>query len=115
MKHVMKLHAQPYDLIKSGIKTIELRLNDDKRKAIKVGDKIEFVNSAEPATSLCCRVIALHKYASFEELYNTLPLSKCGYTESNISEASPSDMDVYYSKESQNKYGVLGIEIEVYR
>ena len=113
MKHIMKLHTKPYDLIKSGIKTIELRLNDDKRKAIKVDDEIEFINSARPKMSLHCRVIALHKFSSFEELYNNLPLLKCGYTENDISTASPDDMDLYYSKEKQNKYGVIGIEIKV--
>ncbi len=115
MKHVMKLHTKPYDLIKSGIKTIELRLNDDKRKAIKIDDEIEFINSDRPEMSLNCRVIALHEFSSFEELYNNLPLLKCGYTENDISTASPGDMDLYYSKENQNKYGVIGIELEVCR
>ena len=32
MKHVMKLQAKPYDLIESGIKTIELHLHNNKRK-----------------------------------------------------------------------------------
>ncbi len=115
MKHVMNLHSKPYDLIKSGIKTIELRLNDDKRKAIRVGDEIEFINSTEPEMSLLCRVIALHKFSSFEELYNNLPLLQCGYTENDISFASPDDMDLYYSKEKQNKYEVVGIEVKVCR
>lgn len=113
MKHNMCLNAQPFNMIKQGIKTIELRLYDDKRKMIRVGDEIEFTNSTDPDLSLCCRVIALHTFSSFEELYNALPLLKCGYTINDISTASPSDMDLYYSKEKQTTYGVIGIEIEL--
>ena len=111
MKHTMKLHDRPYNSIKSGIKTIELRLYDDKRKMISVGDEIEFVNSADPTLSLYCRVVALHVFPSFDELYRHLPLLKCGYTEHDISTASARDMDLYYSKEEQDTYGVVGIEI----
>lgn len=47
MKHYMKLHKEPFMHIKSGLKTIELRLCDEKRKAICVGDEIEFSNTAD--------------------------------------------------------------------
>ena len=33
-----------------------------------------------------------------------------GYSEDQI--ASPDDMNIYYSKEEQDKYGVVAIEIE---
>ena len=42
MIHKMKLNQSPFDRIKNGTKTVEFRLYDDKRKQIKVGDKIEF-------------------------------------------------------------------------
>lgn len=42
-----------------------------------------------------------------------LPLLKCGYNDENINVASPDDMNIYYSKEKQNKYGVMGIEVSL--
>ena len=42
MIHQMKLLEDPFDRIKNGIKTIEFRLFDEKRRLIKIGDKIEF-------------------------------------------------------------------------
>lgn len=114
MKHVMNLHSAPFEMIRSGRKTIELRLYDEKRRRISIGDEIKFVSASNSTISLNCRVIALHKFDSFEDLYNCLPLLRCGYTEKDISTASPHDMDVYYSKENQKKYGVVGIEIELY-
>lgn len=108
----MKLHREPFEMIKKGIKTIELRLYDEKRRAISIGDEIEFTSRAL-GEKLSCRVMALHTFGSFEELYRELPLLRCGYTEQDISTAAPSDMDTYYSREQQSAYGVVGIEIEV--
>lgn len=113
MKHYMKLHNEPFMYIKSGPKTIELRLCDEKRKAICVGDEIEFSNTTDKNQTLLCSVVALHKFSSFDELYSALPLLKCGYTKDDIATASPDDMNQYYSKEEQRKYGVLGIEIKL--
>ena len=112
MKHIMKLNAAPFEMIRSGRKTIELRLYDEKRRRVSVGDEIEFVSSENPALSLHFRVTALHRFSSFEELYRSLPLLSCGYTEENLSTASPEDMDTYYSREEQERWGVLGIEIQ---
>ncbi len=112
MTHQMNLHAAPFDMIERGIKTIELRLYDEKRRRIAVGDEIVFTHSKDSSRTLRCRVIALHVFSSFEELYNTLPLLKCGYTEADITTASPADMDVYYTKKQQAQNGVVGIEIK---
>ncbi len=99
-------------MIKSGKKTIELRLNDEKRRTIMVGDSIIFTNTENRDMKIAATVIALHKFESFAELYKHLPLLKCGYTENDIDTARPEDMDIYYSPEKQREYGALGIEIK---
>jgi len=109
--HNMRLNNQPFDLIERGEKTIELRLYDEKRRLIKVGDTIRFTHTDDTSRTLERQVIALHTFPSFEDLYNTLPLERCGYTPENISAAHPSDMEAYYSHDEQEKYGVVGIEI----
>ncbi len=112
MRHYMKLDPKPFNMIKNGEKRIELRLNDEKRCIIKIGDEIEFTNTDNNSLKLLTKVIEIHKFSSFDELYKNLPLMKCGYTADDIKTAKPEDMDCYYSKEKQNKYGVVGIEIE---
>ncbi len=109
-EHQMKLNQQPFEMIKSGQKTIELRLNDEKRQKLKVGDEITFTNTANGET-LKRTVLKLHPFNSFYELYRSLPLLKCGYTELDIHTAQASDMEKYYSVEEQAKYGVVGIEL----
>ncbi len=108
--HNMKLHSSPFEMIKCGEKTIELRLFDEKCQQVKAGDKIVFTNTTTGET-LNTTVEKLHRFDSFEELYKSLPLLKCGYTNENINKAKPSDMEQYYSLEQQKKYGVVGIEL----
>lgn len=109
MKHEMKLNNEPFECIKNGTKTIELRLNDEKRKQLIVGDYIEFTNRVTNE-KLLVEVIDLFKYNSFEELYKHFNKIEMGYSINE--EANPKDMENYYSKEEQEKYGVLGIKIK---
>lgn len=113
--HIMNLCPSPFEKIRSGSKSIELRLFDEKRQEIEVGDTITFVNTENSQKVISAKVKALHRFESFRELYENLPLLKCGYTEADVKSASPDDMDDYYSKEKQQLYGVVGIEIEVIR
>ena len=108
--HNMKLHAAPFEKIKSGEKTIELRLYDEKRQKIQEGDIIIFTNT-HSGEVLVATVKELHRFNSFEELYQALPLLQCGYTLEDIDTAHPDDMKLYYSAEEQEKYGVVGIEL----
>ena len=112
MTHYMNLCSEPFNSIKDKEKIYELRLLDPKRQKVKVGDTITFANLDNKET-LSVKVVGLHKFSSFEELYNNLPLDKCGYNKSNISKANPKDMEKYYSKEKQSQYGVVGIEISL--
>lgn len=108
----MKLNPAPFEMIKSGQKTIELRLYDEKRQLVNICDEIVFINTVTGET-LQTKVLKLHHFDSFADLYKSLPLLKCGYTRENVGSATPADMEQYYSVDEQNKYGVLGIEIKV--
>ena len=108
MKHYMNLNNRQFKSIKEGTKTIELRLNDEKRSLLKVGDEIEFTNR-DTNENLSVDIINLHKYPSIKELYKHFNKIERGYAEDEPAESK--DMEAYYSKEEQDKYGVLGIEI----
>lgn len=109
MLHKMKLRLSPFEKIKDGSKTIELRLYDEKRQKVKIGDFIEFTCLDDATQKIQTRVTALHRYSSFAELYNSLPKEKLGYSHADTPD--PNHMDEYYSREDQEKYGVLGIEL----
>ena len=108
MKHKMKLQHEPFVKIKAKTKTIEMRLFDEKRSEIYVGDDIVFVDNSTKET-IICRVTNLFKYKSFDELYSNHDKISIGYREDEI--ANPNDMLAYYSIEQIEKYGVVGIEL----
>ena len=88
MKHTMQLQPSPFEKIKAGTKTIELRLYDEKRRKIRIGDTIEFTHSECVNETVAVKVLDLFTFDSFESLYQALPLLECGYTENDIDTAS---------------------------
>lgn len=110
MEYKMKLRNDPFRMIKSGKKKIEMRLYDEKRKLIKVGDLIEFRN-VDSDEIIKVRVVNLYRFDSFKELYNFFDKKMLGYD--NDENVSYMDMEKYYSYEEQDRYGVLGIEIKL--
>jgi len=110
--HQMNLDDGLFEKIANGSKTIEMRLNDERRQGLKVGDYITFTNNVG-GEKMVTKVVGLHKFADFAELYKTLDLTRCGYTKEQAAIASPRDMLQYYSAERQAQYGALGIEIQV--
>lgn len=111
--HEMNVDGRWFNKIVSGSKTIELRLNDERRRNIKVGDYVILNNLDENADLTKCvvQVTALHKFDDFSKLYNSLDMTKCGY--SACDKPNPDDMLSYYSAESQAACGVVGIEFDL--
>ena len=107
----MNLQHRPFEMIKKGIKTIEMRLYDDKRKKIKVGDIIVFKNIKTQDT-LNVQVTNLFVFDSFEILYKNFTKEEIGYLKDEV--ANSSDMEVFYPKEKQKEYGVLAIQIKLF-
>lgn len=112
MLYQMKLNEKPFRALQAGYKSIELRLNDEKRRQLQIGDEITFTCIPHPEESVTKKVKALHQFADFAELFASLPLLKCGETPFTLPEAKPEQMNAYYSEEQQKKYQALGIELE---
>ena len=110
MEHFYNLNKEPFYFISHGLKDIEMRLYDEKRKLIKIGDIIYFENN-ETHEVIKTLVVRLHRFKTFKELYETFPKTRLGYFENE--EASYHDMEKYYRPESIEKYGVIGIEIRL--
>lgn len=108
MLHKMNLWHNSFEKIKNKTKTIEMRLNDEKRSLIKVGDCIEFTDTENGDTVLCV-VTTLFKYADFEDLYRHHDKVQIGYSVDE--DARSSDMLDCYSEENIKKYGAPAIEL----
>ena len=102
MKYNMKLNNDPFNHIKAGTKTIEMRLNDEKRQLLKEQDLIEFTNIATLETILV-EIVKLYKYANFEELYKHFDKISLGYDKDDI--ANPKDIIPWKNKKNMELLG----------
>lgn len=107
MLHKMKLLERPFSDIKSGVKTVEFRLNDEKRRKIKIGDKIEFSKLPDMSEKIVVRVVDLYPDVTFRDLFSKL------FDNGEEIERKCKGMYEIYSKEQEDEYGVLGIKIEI--
>ena len=110
MIHKMNLAPSPFKCISTGKKVVEIRLYDEKRSKIKVGDEIEFENT-DTHKKIKCAVVNLTRYKDFFELYSNYDKTAIGYDAEETANAE--DMYAYYSSEQIKKYGVLAIEIKL--
>ena len=107
MVHEMKLQPNPFEKIKSGNKTIEIRLNDEKRQLVKVGDEVVFSLMTNPAQKIRTEVLELLPFSTFQELFAAFLPEQYGGTNKD----EYASMYKYYSREEEEKYGVLGIKL----
>ena len=108
--HGMNLQQKYFDFIKNGTKRIELRLFDEKRQKIQLGDTIEFSNN--DGEKITAKVIGLLRYESFQELFNDFDISILA--DASMTKAELQNvLEEFYTPEKQKKYGVLGIRLKI--
>ena len=71
--HEMSLQPKYFDFIKDGTKRIELRLYDEKRQSIQIGDIIEFAKSDDEKFK--AEIVGLLRYNSFADLFEDFDIS----------------------------------------
>lgn len=111
MEHILKLQPKYFDYINNGTKRIELRLYDEKRQKINIGDTIIFQKEPELETTMQVKVIGLLRYNTFEELFDDFNIEIMADKEMTKQELL-SVLEEFYTPEKQSQYGVLGIRIE---
>lgn len=103
------LDSDVFDIVLNGTKTVEARVNDEKRRSLKVGDKLVFIRRPDDVDKIEAQVTKLKYYSNFEEMVKEYDISKLyikGYTEKDFIEL----LKRFYSIEEQEKYGVVAIE-----
>lgn len=106
----MNLQPKYFDFIKDGTKRIELRLYDEKRQSIQLGDIIEFAKSDDEKFK--AEVVGLLRYDSFADLFEDFDISilaDSSMTKQELLEV----LGEFYSEEKQAEFGVIGIRIKL--
>ncbi|MDE6656288.1 MAG: ASCH domain-containing protein [Anaeroplasmataceae bacterium] len=118
---VMHLSEEMFLAMKEGIKTIEVRLFDEKRKLIDIGDFIEFHNKDNDA-NIKMRVADIRIEHTFKEvferridLWNTslyYTPEQLGFSKETSIDTLIKEMYKWYTKEQEEKYGVIAFTLE---
>lgn len=107
--HEMNLRKEPFNKIVNGTKIVESRLYDEKRRLIKIGDKINFTCTDEQKPeSVTVAVDDLFIYKNFATMMIELSSHWFGHEKS---QDAINEINQFYSLESQREWGVLGIKI----
>lgn len=108
----MKLDPRYYHFMLNGTKRIEIRLFDEKRQQISIGDTIKFFKEPDLKESFKVKVIDLLKYESFEEVFKDFDIAILA-DKSMTKNQLLNVLEQFYPKEKQKEYGVLAIKIEL--
>ena len=112
MKYIMKLNPKYFEYMKNGTKRIEIRLNDEKRKDLKIKDEIVFQKEPDLKEEISTTIEKLIFKRSFKELIKDLNIYE--YSDKNESEETfLNDLYKFYTKKAEEKYGVIGIKIRI--
>jgi len=107
----MKLKEIYFNQIKSGEKIYEIRINDEKRRQLSVGDTIEFKKKPDLVEVLPAKVVDLVYFDSFNQMLQNLKVEELGFKGMTKKEVE----DLYhqfYSFEEESNYGIVAIKID---
>ncbi|WP_200411801.1 ASCH domain-containing protein [Virgibacillus salexigens] len=111
MVHKMGLYGEYFKTIKEGKKKVEVRLNDEKRRKIKVDDTIEFVKVPEQNETMKVQVTELRKYETFEAMYKDIAFQYFDCEGWTMEEMVKETYEIY-SPEQENQWSTLAITIK---
>jgi ASC-1-like (ASCH) protein len=107
--HEMKLVSRLFDDIVNGTKRFEIRLNDEKRKKIRIGDHIIFRKLPDLVSSIVVEVTSLKSYPDFLFMYDDLKSEYPDWEKGDWIKA----MYAYYTPADEHSYGTLAIGIKL--
>ncbi len=114
MQHTMRLHPAPIAKLRARTKTIEMRVNDEKRRLIQVDDTILFTSRANANDTLLTKVVGVHRFDTFSAMVQAFTPVQMGYEGEDLRklvEEGDHGMHPFYPPEEEQQYGVVGIEV----
>ena len=109
----MTLNETPFRQIERGEKTVEIRLNDEKRQQLQVGDLIRFTLK-DGNERLFVEVTSLKHFPSFHKAFTyNKRVTEAGFGEMTAAQAA-TEMRKYYSEKDEQENGVLAIGVKLF-
>ena len=108
MEMKFHLHSDVFDIVKDGKKDIEVRLNDEKRRCLNIGDTLIFLKRPDDLEEIRVKVVGLTYYDNFDELVYHYDMERL-YLSNYSKEDYLKEMERFYTLDDQKKYGVMAI------
>ena len=109
---IIHLDEDIFEVVKYGTKTVEVRVNDEKRRKLKIGDKITFLKRPDDIEKMDAIIEDLVYYKDFFELVKDYTMDELylkDYSKDNFIKL----LKRFYSDEDINKYGVVAIKFKI--
>ncbi len=109
----MNIHLDEdiFEVVKNETKTVEVRVNDEKRRKLQVGDKITFLKRPDDIEKIDAVIERLSYYDNFKSLVDNYTIEEIylkGYTKEYFLDL----LKRFYSDEEVEKYGVVAIKFK---
>ena len=107
MYHSMKLKDPHFRNVLEGKKIYELRLYDEKRKTMNIGDIITIIHNDKKFDSYNVVITGISIFKNFKNALNDSCYDKVIPNAKNINEALQVYLDIPNYKEGEKKYGIV--------
>ncbi len=107
----LRLDSDIFEIVKNGSKDVEIRLNDEKRQKLNIGDKLIFANRSNEDEKIEACVVGLDYYKDFLEVSNTYEMKRI-YKDGASKEEFNDLAKRFYSDEEISKYGIVAISFK---
>lgn len=100
-----------FEMVRRQEKCVEVRLNDEKRQALRVGDELTFTCRGNLDEKILTKVTSIQHYKNFEEMLMFEPKKDIGFPFKSFEEI----IDIYndiYSQDEQSLYDVVSIRFK---
>lgn len=111
MEMKVHLHSDVFEIVKNGKKDIEVRINDEKRRKLNIGDTLVFLKRPLEDEEIRAKVVGLEYYDFFENLVDHYDMARI-YLEGYTKEEYLNEMKRFYTRKEQEEYGVVAIIFE---
>lgn len=110
--YILTLNSVYFDYMLNGTRRIEMRLYSDKKRYMKVGDKIRFFKLPDNNEYFDAKIVELIKCKSFADIIDNYDIKYLVDKDYKVEDLIKS-LRGMYTKDEETKYGVIGIKVEL--
>lgn len=114
VNHTMAMFEDAFEKTAAGTKVLDIRINDDKRKNIKIGDTITYYNLSDIEQTVTVQVVSRTRFDTFRQAYmSEQNMRMFGGELTDNPETMLKRIYRLYSDSEEIKYGIIVFRTEL--